>query len=112
MGNGGEASREAVAYRFLSRLSPGFVFRDKRRGAVRATLEELRLQCVHTVEFFVQRVIDGDDDIGLEWTWLYKAVVVIEEDRIVSQVRRVGAEEGHGDHIGGVLYDEPDIPVV
>lgn len=59
---------------------------------------------------FIKPVIDSD--VGFERVGLLKAIAIVEEERVLGELWRVGADVGHGDHEGGVLNKHADIAMI
>ena len=64
------------------------------------------------IDFFVEDIVNGDSDISFEGIGFLKAVAAVEEDGIFFEGWCIGAEEGDGDHVGGILDEDADVAVV
>ena len=64
------------------------------------------------IDFFVEDIVNGDSDISFEGIGFLKAVAAVEEDGIFFEGWCIGAEEGDGDHVGGILDEDAGVTVV
>lgn len=72
----------------------------------------LGTQLFHGADFLVHDIVDIDGDGGFEGVGFLETVARIEKERILCQVRSVGAEEGNRHHEGCVLNQHSDIAMV
>ena len=55
---------------------------------------------------------DVDGDVGPEGRRLLETVLIVEEDRILTQRRSIWGDVGHDDHVGGILNQDAGVAVV
>ncbi len=79
---------------------------------VRSSLDELRFQQQQGIELLFDHAVNGDDDVRTKRVGPLKVVVGIEKDRVLSQIRRLRAEERDRDHEGRVLGEHAHVTVV
>ncbi len=80
--------------------------------AIGAAFEELGFEESEGVELFVHDGVDGDSDVGSGGVGFLEAVGVVHEDGVIFEGGGIGADEGDGDHVGGILHEDGGIAVV
>ena len=73
---------------------------------------KLRDVGVERAVFFLDYVVDRDDDVGAECLRLRETVGEIEKQRVLAQRRGIRDEVRHRDHVGRVLHQHAGIAVV
>jgi hypothetical protein len=103
---------EVVAHLPAPVLLLGRIGRQQVGRSQGAALVELRFQRVEGVQLFRHHGVDRHGDVRLKRVGLLERVGVEEEHRVALQRRDVGADERHGDHVGGVLNQDARVAVI